>query len=205
EVFDLEPVGVAEAIRRALQREDQEFAVTRWTDALSSAGRARTWAGVKFGNRLVDSRTIEVAAAPAGAFAPVQRIGGARGWYAWNFLWRIRGALDLLLGGVGMRRGRQHPVDVRVGDAIDFWRVEGFEPDRKLRLHAEMKVPGRAWLEFEVSPTGDGRTTLRQTAIFDPMGWLGRLYWYALYPLHFLVFRGMLRGLARAAAAERAS
>lgn len=205
QVFDLEPVGVAEAIRRALQREDQEFAVTRWTDALSSAGRARTWAGVKFGNRLVDSRTIEVAAAPPAAFAPVQRIGGARGWYAWNFLWRIRGALDLLLGGVGMRRGRQHPVDVRVGDAIDFWRVEGFESDRKLRLHAEMKVPGRAWLEFEVSPAGEGRTTLRQTAIFDPMGWLGRLYWYALYPLHFLVFRGMLRGLARAATTEAAS
>jgi hypothetical protein len=107
-----------------------------------------------------------------------------------------------MVGGVGLRRGRRDPVDLRVGEALDFWRVEQFEPDRLLRLQAEMKVPGRAWLEFEVR--GDERkSTIRQTALFDPVGLIGLVYWYSLFPLHKLVFAGMLRRIARAAEAGR--
>jgi hypothetical protein len=160
--------------------------------------------GAQLGLRLVDSRMVRVAIPPAAAFQPIQRIGGETGWYAWNGLWRLRGFLDLLAGGVGMRRGRPAPAALRVGDRIDFWRVEALEPDHRLRLVAEMKLPGRGWLEFEV--TGEGSsTTIRQTAIFDPVGLLGRAYWYALYPLHHLVFGGMLRGIAQAALREQTS
>jgi uncharacterized protein YbjT (DUF2867 family) len=196
--FPVRPMGIEEAIRRALAREEREFVETRWSDALSSSSEPRAWGGVRFGTRLVDSRTVGVAASAAAAFAPIQRIGGDTGWYSWNWAWRLRGFLDLLAGGVGMRRGRPHPAFLHVGDTVDFWRVEAFEPDRRLRLAAEMKLPGRAWLEFEV--TGDSRSaTIRQTAIFDPVGWLGLAYWYTLFPMHQLVFAGMLRGIARAA------
>jgi uncharacterized protein YbjT (DUF2867 family) len=190
--FAVRPVGIAEAIRRALVREDREFAETRWSDALSSAGDPRTWGGVRFGTRLVDSRTIRVAASPAASFVPIESIGGDSGWYCCNLLWKVRGWLDILVGGVGLRRGRPHPTRLRIGETVDFWRVEALEPGRRLRLAAEMKVPGRAWLEFEVVPDGTG-TTIRQTAIFDPLGWRGRLYWYSLFPLHEVVFAGMLR------------
>ena len=145
------------------------------------------------------ARTIRVDTSPEDAFRPIRRIGGETGWYAWNMMWRIRGFLDLLAGGVGMRRGRRDPEGLRVGDTLDFWRVEDYRHDQHLRLAAEMKVPGRAWLEFEVEPDGSG-STIRQTAVFDPVGLGGLLYWYALYPLHHLVFEGMLQGLARAAA-----
>lgn len=196
--FPFVPVGVAEAVRRVLSSEETYSESTRWTDALSSGGEVPTWNGVQFGRRLMDRRTITIAATPAEAFAPIQRIGGAMGYYAWNWLWQIRGWLDLLVGGVGMRRGRPSPTSVRVGDALDFWRVERFVPDRTLRLEAEMRLPGRAWLEWEV--TGDAQgTTITQTAMFDPVGRFGRLYWYSVAPLHQLVFGGMLRGIARAA------
>jgi len=199
--FDIRPMGIEEALRRALANEDKEFAATRWSDALSSAGQLPSWGGVRFGTRLVDSRTVKVQRPPAVAFKPIQRIGGDTGWYAWSWLWRLRGFLDLLAGGVGMRRGRPDAETLRVGDTIDFWRVEALEPDRRLRLVAEMKLPGRAWLEFEV--TGDGSSsTIRQTAVFDPVGLLGQAYWYALYPMHHLVFGGMLRRLANAASRE---
>jgi len=198
EVFALRPMGISEAVRRALAHEEQELWETRWSDALSSAGDPRSWGGVRFGPRLVDSRTRSVSVPPAAAFAPIEVIGGGVGWYAWNWLWQLRGFLDLLVGGVGMRRGRPHPTRLRVGDTLDFWRVEVIEPGRRLRLAAEMRLPGRAWLEFEVTGEGSG-TTIRQTAIFDPVGWLGRAYWYSLFPMHQLVFGGMLRGIARAA------
>ncbi len=196
--FAVRPMGIAQAIRRALAYEEQEFALTRWSDALSSAGRQRPWGGVAFGTRLVDSRTLGTRATPAAAFAPIRSIGGDNGWYACNRLWQLRGLMDLAAGGVGMRRGRAHPTRLQVGDTVDFWRVEALEPDRRLRLIAEMKVPGQAWLEFEVTAEGD-HTVIRQTAIFDPVGWLGRAYWYALFPVHQLVFAGMLKGIARRA------
>ncbi len=195
--FAVRPMGIKEAIRIAIVRADREAEWSRWSDAVSSSRAVPSWTGVKFGTRLVDSRSVSVAVSRDDAFAPIQRIGGETGWYAWNWLWWLRGVLDLLAGGVGMRRGRRSPVALRVGDTVDFWRVEAITPTQ-LRLAAEMKVPGRAWLEFEV--TGDDRAaTIRQTAVFDPVGLLGRAYWYALWPLHHLVFGGMLREIARAA------
>jgi uncharacterized protein YbjT (DUF2867 family) len=201
DMFPLRPRPLREAIQRAMANEDREMAATRWSDAFSSAGPMKNWGGLRFGTRIVDSRTAEVEVPPEAAFAPIQRIGGATGWYYGNWLWSVRGWLDLLVGGVGVRRGRRDPVDLLVGDAVDFWRVETIEPSRRLRLAAEMKLPGRAWLEFEIAPTANG-STVRQTAIFDPVGLGGLAYWYALYPLHRLVFAGMLRGIVRAAVHE---
>ncbi len=194
-VFAVHPRSVGDAIARALVNEDREFAETCWSDALSSAGQPQGWGGQRYGSRLVDSRTIMVSAPPEQAFAPIRRIGGRTGWYYGNWLWALRGFLDLLLGGVGLRRGRRDPDNLRVGDQLDFWRVEVFESNHRLRLRAEMKLPGRAWLEFEVSPCEQG-STIRQTAIFDPRGLAGLLYWYGIYPLHQFVFAGMLNGIA---------
>ena len=194
--FDVRPRGIREAIAGALRDEDRGFAATRWFDAVSSAGPAREWAGVRFGNRIVDSRSVEVPVPPDRAFAPIERIGGGTGWYASDWLWRLRGALDLLAGGVGLRRGR--PASPEIGAAVDFWRIEAFEPGRRLRLAAEMRLPGRAWLEFEVLPAG-ACSIIRQSAVYDPVGLAGLAYWYALYPVHALVFAGMLRGIAKAA------
>jgi len=196
--FSVRPRGVREAMARSLSFEDGAFARTRWSDALSAGGTPRTWGGVRFGSRLVDSRTVRVCVPPQAAFAPILRIGGATGWYYASWLWTLRGFLDLLVGGVGIRRGRAHPETLQVGDALDFWRVERVEPPTLLLLHAEMKLPGRAWLEFEVEGDDQG-STIRQTALFDPVGLWGLLYWYAIWPLHQAVFRGMLCNLARAA------
>lgn len=200
QAFSVRPMGVDQAIQRAMVQEDQAFAATRWTDALSSAGPLRTWGGVRFGTRLVDARSLEIQAPTDKVFPVMVRIGGGTGWYAWNGLWRLRGFIDQLMGGVGFRRGRAHPEFLRVGDAVDFWRVEAVEPGRRLRLIAEMKLPGRAWLEFDVSEAGAG-SRLTQTAIFDPAGFWGLAYWYVLYPIHQVVFAAMLRGMAKAALA----
>jgi len=198
-LFPIKPIGIGEAIARALCNEDSSFAQTRWSDASSAAMNApRQWGGTRLGNRLMDSRSTQVAAAPASVFAAVERIGGSTGWYYANWLWKLRGWLDLLLGGVGMRRGRRDPERLRVGDTLDCWQVESIEPGQRLRLAAEMKLPGRAWLEFEVQPDANG-ARLRQTATFDPLGLWGLAYWYGVWPLHQLVFAGMLHGLARAA------
>jgi uncharacterized protein YbjT (DUF2867 family) len=199
--FALRPRSVREAIRRALVNEDREFAASRWSDAYSSAGYSIPWGGARFGSRLIDSRSVTVSASPEQAFAPIRRIGGKTGWYFGEWLWTLRGFLDLLVGGVGVRRGRRDPEELHVGDPLDFWRVEAYEPPQRLRLVAEMKLPGRAWLEFEVAPCPQG-STIRQTAVFDPTGLLGLAYWYAIYPLHTCVFAGMLRNLARAAEAS---
>jgi uncharacterized protein YbjT (DUF2867 family) len=146
--FNIGPVGVSAAIGAALRNEDREFAATRWSDSLSAGGAQRTWVGVRFGNRLVDSRFADVSAPRERVFAVIARIGGTTGWYFANWLWQLRGSCDLLVGGVGLRRGRRHPEELRVGDALDFWRVEAVEPNLRLRLIAEMKLPGRAWLEY---------------------------------------------------------
>jgi uncharacterized protein YbjT (DUF2867 family) len=197
--FSIRPIGASEAIALALRNEDSHFVQTRWSDALSAtAGAPRQWGGTRFGNRLVDSRSVRVAASPARVFAAVERIGGQTGWYYANWLWTLRGWLDLLVGGVGMRRGRRDPARLEVGDVVDCWRVEAIERGRRLRLQAEMKLPGRAWLDFEVQPEGE-HARLIQTASFDPVGLWGLAYWYAVWPLHQLVFAGMLRGLARSA------
>lgn len=197
-VFAVRPIGAAEAVHRALASEERYLSATRWSDALSSTGPESPWGGTPFGSRLVETRTAHVDVPPAVAFGPILRIGGDAGWYAWNWLWHLRGVLDLLAGGGGMRQGRTSATTLHVGDTVDFWRVEALEPDHLLRLVAEVKLPGRAWLEFEVSGD-DTSATIRQTTIFDPVGLGGRVYWYALYPAHRVVFGGMLRGIARAA------
>ncbi len=198
DVFTIRPRGVRDAIARALVNEDHELTATRWSDALSSSGRPKRWGGIRFGTRLVDSRELEVGVPVEAAFAPIQRIGGQTGWYYGDWMWRLRGWLDLLVGGVGLRRGRRDSVELRVGDPVDCWRVESLEPNRRLRLLAEMNLPGRAWLEFEVEPTNSG-SRIRQTAVFDPVGVTGLAYWYTIYPLHEFVFGGMLSGIANTA------
>jgi len=194
--FPIEPRGVAEAIRRALANEDAAFARTRWSDPVSSSGLLDRYGSGNPGTRLIDSRSVHVDGPPAAAFGAVVRLGGERGWYYGDWLWELRGFLDLLAGGVGVRRGRRHESELEVGDAVDFWRVEKIEENRLLRLRAEMKLPGRAWLQFETTPDAAG-TEIRQTAIFDSVGLFGALYWYGLYPLHRLIFAGMLREIAK--------
>jgi uncharacterized protein YbjT (DUF2867 family) len=196
-LFSVRPLGYREALKRALANEDREFAETRWSDAFSSVGTTRQWGGAKFGRRIVDSRSVHVPCSPAIAFRPIERLGGETGWYYGNWLWRIRGLLDLLFGGAGMRRGRRDPDRLLAGGTVDFWRVEEIQRDRLLRLAAEMRLPGRAWLQFEVEASASG-SLIRQTAIFDPVGVLGQLYWYLLYPVHQFVFAGMLTGIVRA-------
>ena len=199
DVFDIQPMGIADAIATAMRNEDRVYAATRWSDALSSSGGAESGGTVRFGARLVDTRTASSTAPPHLAFETIRCIGGANGWYYANWLWRLRGFLDLLVSGVGVRRGRRHPSELAVGDAVDWWRVESYEPGRRVKFYAEMRLPGRAWLEFEVIPDGEG-SVIRQTAEFDPLGLAGLIYWYALWPAHACVFRGMIRGIARAAA-----
>ncbi len=197
QTFAIRPVGIRQAIADALRAEDVEFSATRWSDARSAMPPRSPWGGVRIGNRLIVSQIVEVAGSPAAVFAPIRRIGGPVGWYYGRWLWELRTLADRLLGGVGMRRGRSNEELIKVGDQIDFWRVSAFEPDRKLTLAAEIKLPGRAWLDFEVEPNATG-STLRETAIFDPEGLFGLLYWYLSFPLHRLLFAGMLRSIAAA-------
>jgi uncharacterized protein YbjT (DUF2867 family)/tryptophan-rich sensory protein len=195
--FAIQPIRHRESIAAVLSNEDKELVTTQWSDALSAAStHGRNDAGPA-DRCFVDSRVAKVDLRPAQSFGPIRRIGGANGWYYGNLLWRLRGAIDLFLGGVGMRRGRRNVESLRVGDTVDCWRVEAFEPDRRLLPRGEMKLSGRAWLEFAVEPTPTG-SLIRQTAIYEPAGLLGRAYWYLVYPLHQLLFRGMLRGIVNA-------
>lgn len=196
ELFTLRPCGAAEAMRAALENEDRKFAETRWSDSLSASGTPRSYGGYQFRNRLIDYREKQVDASPELAFSLIESIGGSKGWFGYDFLWRLRGVLDLLVGGVGMRRGRPLHRSLRAGDALDFWRVEELDRPHKMRLLAEMKLPGRAWLEFVVEPEAGG-SVIRQTAVFDPSGLSGRVYWYCVYLLHALVFQDMIDSLAK--------
>ncbi len=191
--FAVVPRGVSAAIARALVSEDREFSETHWSDALRGARRLRL-GGLVSGRRLVSSNAVRVERRPEEAFLPIQRIGGSTGWYAADWFWQLRGRLDTLRGGVGLRRGRRDPLELRVGDTVDFWRVERLESGRLLRLNAEMTIPGRLWLQFEVDPDGNC-STVRQTTVFDPFGLLGLVYWHLLYPIHRRVFRRMLGGI----------
>jgi uncharacterized protein YbjT (DUF2867 family) len=200
QTFAVRPRGLSEAIARALINEDREFAETRWSDSFAP-GQPLRWSGLAFRRRLVASRAVHVDRLPECAFEPVRRIGGETGWYANDRFWTLRGLLDTLRGGVGLRRGRRDRIDLRVGDTVDFWRVERVEQDRLLRLSAEMKIPGRLWLQFEVGSDRNGGAHIRQTTVFDPAGYVGLAYWYLLCPVHHVVFSRMLRGVARAAQA----
>ena len=202
-LFDIQPMGVTRAIERALINEDRRVAESRWSDALArpaSSGVVTEPAR----DVLVNEQTAQLDLTPEQAFDPIRRIGGRTGWYFGNMLWRIRGLIDLLAGGVGMRRGRRDPDTPLPGSTLDFWRVEVYEPGRRLRLFAEMRVPGRAWLEFRAEGSG-ARTVLRQTAQFEPHGLVGLLYWYCLWPVHEVMFRGMMRSIASAALCQAMS
>ncbi len=204
--FDIRPRGIREAIRRALENEDREFALTRWSDSLQGHSPDRHWGGVRFGSRLVCSFAAITDRPASELFEHIQCIGGRYGWYRYNWIWNLRGLFDQLIGGVGSRRGRRDPHCVLPGDTVDFWRVEELVPGRLLRLHAELKLPGRLWLQFEVQSrtqknirhTQNGpaqESMIRQTVLFDPVGLIGTIYWYAFWPAHVLIFRAMFNGL----------
>jgi uncharacterized protein YbjT (DUF2867 family)/uncharacterized protein YndB with AHSA1/START domain len=197
---EIRPMGYEDALRLALRRVEEGDVESRWADALQSSQGDRRPVAFEFQEGMfLERRRVETRAAPPDVFRVFTSLGGARGWLYADLLWRARGALDRLVGGVGLRRGRRDPFDLRVGDAVDFWRVDSVEPARLLRLRAEMKVPGRAWLQFESNPREGGGTELVQTAFFGPRGLTGLLYWYALYPLHALIFSKMVERIARAA------
>ena len=192
----IRPAPLRQAIHAALADEDQGFSAKPMSEIARTTLTARNRVAIRFGNRILDSRDVVVSAPAQRAFEVIQRIGGRTGWYYADWLWQVRGWLDLLVGGPGMRRPRRDVNDLRVGDTIDCWRVVLYEPGCRLRLEAEMKLPGRAWLEFEV--TGDERLcTIRQTAAFDPKGMLGLAYWYVLLPVHNRLLGGMLNAIGR--------
>ncbi|MEO8468360.1 MAG: SDR family oxidoreductase [Chloroflexota bacterium] len=200
--FGLAPKPFAEALQEAIDRTDRHDVETTWFDAARRRGSNRLEVLSSSEGMIVERRQMAVSAKPAQAFAAVERLGGKGGWLFADSLWRARGLADRLVGGVGMRLGRRDPDQLRVGDAVDFWRVEEVRRPSVLRLRAEMKVPGRAWLQYEVEAT-DGGSRIVQTALFEPKGLPGLAYWYLLYPVHALIFRGLIRALAgRAEAAS---
>jgi len=193
-------LGAREAIDLAVGKVADGSVETSWSDAGIIPGDP-DWAG---GKTFVDRRRADVDAAPDRVFRAVCRIGGTRGWYAANALWRLRGIMDRLVGGPGLERGRRDSETVAYGDALDFWRVTGIQQDRWLELRAEMKLPGEALLEFNVLPLPGqpGRSHLIQAARFRPRGLVGLAYWYAVTPFHGIVFKGMLNGIRREAEAS---
>jgi len=195
-------VGFDRAVGLALERVHDAEVVTRWSSAAVAGAPSDPlpsdpdWAG---GSLHVDERRTTVEATPEALWSVLQEIGGERGWYSWALAWQVRGLLDRVSGGPGLRRGRRDPVDLRVDDAVDFWRVEEVDPGRLLRLRAEMRLPGLAWLELGVETDDDGATVFAQRAVFYPHGLAGQLYWWSVAPFHGIVFGGMQRGIAQAA------
>jgi uncharacterized protein YbjT (DUF2867 family) len=195
-------LGFEDAVRLAIQRIRDHEVATRWTSASVPGAPSdplptdADWAG---GSRYLDERTRETDALADAVWRVVEGIGGEAGWYSFPLAWKVRGLLDRAVGGVGLRRGRRHPADLYVGDALDFWRVEELEEGRLLRLRAEMRVPGLAWLEFHVERTPSGATQLRQKATFHPRGLAGHAYWWSVAPFHGFVFGSMIRNICRAA------
>lgn len=199
----IHPVSYRTSVERALSKLDSGQVSTSWSDALStSSGDIKPVELTTQEGIIQERRTIFVRASAEQVYKILTSLGGSRGWLYMNWAWRLRGLMDRMIGGVGLRRGRRDPVDVRVGDALDFWRVEAVEPDRLMRLRAEMKVPGRAWLQFQINSREDGTTLLTQTAYFAPKGFLGWMYWYVLYPVHRIIFSGLIKSIARQSSAE---
>jgi len=192
---DIDPVGFDEAVLRALDRYRTIGPATTWFDAFDVRTLPSEFSGVREG-MLIDRRERIANATPRQVASVFTQLGGKRGWLYGNQLWQLRGLLDRAVGGIGLRRGRRSATDVRLGDAIDFWRVDAYEPDRLLRLRAEMKLPGKAWLEFDAHPIDERRTRLTQTAFFEPRGLFGFLYWYAVAPFHGRIFGKMASQIA---------
>jgi uncharacterized protein YbjT (DUF2867 family) len=197
----IEPAGYDESLKRALDRYLTTGPQTTWFDAFDVRTLPGEFAGVKQG-MLIDRRERSTEAPPHDVFTVFAGLGGRRGWLYADRLWYFRGILDLLVGGIGNRRGRRSETDLRVGDAVDFWRVEAYRPNELLRLRAEMKLPGLAWLQFEALESERGGTTLRQTAFFEPRGVFGYLYWLCVLPFHELIFGNMANRIVQQAAAK---
>ena len=196
----IQPAGYLTSVERALARLQASNVETAWSDALSATREEVPKLILTTQEGMILERRQRIVPAPmADIYHIFNGIGGKRGWFFMNWAWEIRGFVDKTLGGVGLRRGRRDPDRLRVGDALDFWRVEAVEPNRLLRLRAEMKVPGKAWLQFQVGAAEGNRTILSQTAYFAPKGLMGWLYWYVLYPLHALIFSGLIDQIARRA------
>ncbi|MBR9977062.1 MAG: SDR family oxidoreductase [Bacteroidetes bacterium] len=200
---DIRPASYRVSVERALARLQVGSLESRWSDALSSSqgDTPPVTLTVREGMILERRRRI-VHASPAELFRVCTGLGGNRGWAYMDWAWKLRGMFDMLIGGVGLRRGRRDADDLRIGDALDFWRVEEVEFNAMLRLRAEMKVPGKAWLEFRMTPQERGDTLLQQTAYFAPKGLAGWMYWYGLYPFHAFIFSGMITRIAARAARE---
>jgi uncharacterized protein YbjT (DUF2867 family) len=197
---DIKPLDYDTAVRLALEKMGARDVETAWSDALTSSQGSKTPVTLLSSEGMIIERRQRMVTASADAvYQSFSRLGGKRGWLYMDWAWQIRGMVDRLCGGVGMRRGRRDPEALRVGDPLDFWRVEMVEPGRAIRLRAEMKVPGRAWLEFKSLPQPNGQTLLTQTAFFEPKGLFGLLYWYALYPMHALIFSGLIRSIGERA------
>ena len=202
DAFPIRPISLRRAISETLANEERQFAEKPMSqlEGIPPGEPARKI--VRVGNRILDYRAVKVNVGRMRAFAPVRRIGGGAGWYYGNRLWDIRGWLDILFGGPGFKRRRRDPDKLRKGDRIDCWQVEIYDPGHRLRLRAEMKLPGRAWLEFEV--VGDERSSvIRQTAAFEPGGLAGLAYWTLVLPIHNMMFNGMLEAIAREAQSDR--
>ena len=196
----IQPMSYRQAVQRALMRLEAHQVETTWSDALVSSQGARSPVVLTtHEGMIIERRQRVIAAPPEMTFRAFTGLGGERGWLYLNWVWHLRGIADRMVGGVGSRRGRRHADEVRVGDALDYWRVEAIVQDRFLLLRAEIKVPGRAWLEFKVEPIDGGGSQLMQTAFFAPKGLFGLLYWYVLYPIHNLIFSGLIRELAQRA------
>jgi uncharacterized protein YbjT (DUF2867 family) len=195
-------LGFDRAVELALQKIGEADVATRWSSASTPGAPSDpfpsdpAWAG---GSLYVDERSSPVTASRGSLWAVIEGIGGVNGWYSWALAWRVRGWLDVVSGGPGLRRGRRLPDRVRVGDAVDWWRVEDVQEEQLLRLRAEMRLPGLAWLDLRVETDAQGRTVFRQVAYFHPRGLPGQLYWSAVKPFHGVVFGGMQRNVARAA------
>jgi uncharacterized protein YndB with AHSA1/START domain len=196
----IQPLDYQTAVKLALESLNAGTVDTTWSDALSTSQGDTPTVMLKMQEGMINERRqLIVNAPPEDVYHVFSGLGGQRGWLFFDVLWDVRGLFDRLVGGVGMRRGRRDQDAVRVGDAVDFWRVEAVEPNRLLRLRAEMKVPGGAWLQFEAQPLDDGRTRLVQTAFFTPKGLSGLLYWYVLYSIHGVIFAGMIKKIAERA------
>jgi uncharacterized protein YbjT (DUF2867 family) len=198
--FEVRPMGYDEAVRRAIARLAADDVETTWASSLASLSRGQP-EGRQLSSHegmLLERHLRRVEAPPERVFEVICALGGDEGWPAGNALWQLRGLLDRACGGVGMRQGRRHPRELRAGDPLDFWRVEAIEAPHLLRLRAEMKLPGRAWLQFEVLPDDQG-ARVEQTALYEPRGILGYLYWYAVRPFHRFVFPGLLRAISQRA------
>ncbi len=197
---NITPTNYQTAVELALSQLQASNIETTWSDALSSSkGDVTPLIMTTQEGMVLEQRQRVSSASPADIFRVFSGIGGQRGWFYMNWAWELRGFVDKMTGGVGLRRGRRDPDELRVGDALDFWRVEAVEPGRLLRLRAEMKTPGEAWLQFQTSKQDDQKTLLTQTAFFAPKGLLGWLYWYALYPAHQFIFSGMIDQIVKRA------